>query len=191
MTKTMTSPQWTDREISGYAWNLAKRQARMFHGWIDVDDLMQEFAVSFVQVTRLVDESRGPAAFMAMWKQRVAWRLIDLKRAYLKGQPVPFSDVTEDPDELLSYMAQYVMEWEHDASDVLERALQGAPQEVSAWVHAVVKHGHGGVNKAGETLEKTVRRVTGYARSTVFQKVKLWAEDRLFPLLSEASSVIV
>lgn len=71
---------WESPEVFGYARRMANRHEWKFCGELDRDDLMQEFAIAFIEVVNIADPERGPRAIMALYKTKVAWLITDLSR---------------------------------------------------------------------------------------------------------------
>jgi hypothetical protein len=195
---------WDSREIQGYARSYAAAQAPLFHGEVDEQDLLQEFAVCYVQVSRMADPERGPSAFMALFKNRIAWRVTSMKRALLGtrqvARKIQFSsieasgvsggrnhtsrskesragDTLSQTRDIATVVGDKLMDTTAFADLEYGWILDEAPQPIRAMLEA---KRDGTFNRLdGESGKEMIRRITGMPPSTFYEFCGEWVRSVL------------
>ena len=153
---------WMSPEVRGYAYNVARANAWKFRGDLDADDLVQEFAIVFMNTKAYWDETRGARTLMTLFKTNVAYRLIDLQRAHgrrgLMGK-VRVSEMEQEDVTVVLERGLPSREQDRQSQVDLRMMLEEAPAGVRGFVEAVM---------SGKTKAEAVRSVTEVP--TVFRR---------------------
>ena len=190
---------WTDREFYGLALKTAKKNIWKFYRSLEVDDLMQEFAICFVRAKRHCDPTRGRAALMYLFKQAMEWRLIDLGQLYIDKHRLnrcvqashvesmggvhynshSFWGYAEDrPDftDLLGFCSGSTL-----SEATVRLALDEAPDIVRLYVEKKLSGTLLRTKRNGkkETPREAITRLTGIPVNRFYGMVRAWAESSL------------
>lgn len=122
-----TNPiEWTDHRFSGWAMRFATRNIWKVAPLLDLEDLVQELAVTFVGCSRKYPNVEAKH-FMALFKSACNRRVIDLAR-FKKRRP-----------ELVAIYNTPSCSRRSTGVPCIEQALINAPVEVHAFLNAVLE----------------------------------------------------
>ena len=161
---------WTDSEVYGYALNFARARIGLLHGELQLDDLMQEFALGFISVHRDTDPERDcEQTFMFRLKRKLFWIFDDLHKAHVRRRDIariiPVGEVWPRA-EASSELAQV------DVGFMIE----DSPAPVRAYLKANLL---GITQEREENRNSYIRRVTGMSINPFYRLFNSWAESHL------------
>lgn len=176
---------WKSPEVFGYARRMANRHEWKFRGELDRDDLMQEFAIAFIEVINMADPARGTKATMSLYKNKVAWLITDLSRKLhfakrdisRKVSLTPFLERTvtwgshRDDDPRFRFED---VEWTPSSHEPVLDLLM-LIEESPATVHIYIK-GLLTMSLGRENLRRVLQRLTGIQEDSFRRDLVVWGE---------------
>lgn len=185
--------EWTDRVVQGYVRRFARNNAWHFIGVLDEPDLIQEFALVFIDVKNRQGLEHTARQFMEFFKRALRWRLIDLIREHVgtrhSAETMQASAAesrarsgntshANDVSALDSYQRGVLRKVDGGFDDVDTRldfaaVMKEAPEPVRRYVHA---RASGTFKRRGETVIQAIPRVTGMPRSSFYKMLQTWGQ---------------
>jgi hypothetical protein len=161
--------EWTDPRVRGFTRKYAARVSPCFMGNLDVEDLMQEFAICYLYVRKIFRPGESDAAFMSLLKQRYRWRVSDM----LDQQNSRLRKVSITSVDDLGYVADNTSA---ESRAIVREALENAPREIIIYVEQVLNSTPSLSMKTGEEF---IRCVVGASPKAFRSAVKEWGRDSL------------
>lgn len=165
-----TYMNWTDSEVYGYALNYAKKQVKMFHGELQMDDLMQEFALGFLTVKRETDPKRDcDKTFMFRFTRKLFWIFEDLHKAHVRRRDIARMITVGDHWPRLAGTSQLQ---QVDVGFMIEES----PAPIRAYLQANMA---GVTMRVRETRNRYIQRITGMSLNPFYRLFNSWAASHL------------
>jgi len=180
----MTEEQlhWEHPAVYRYAWKVAQRNVGRFRGELDLDDLMQEFAIAWIRAVDKDDGRHKGPGLMALFKTGVEWTLGKLliyhgAQCRDSKSKVLESTIEGGPDGDDRSWLNVVGEDDSgmEEAQVME-AVNSAPDRVREYLLALVTDT---LKRPGETHAQAVRRVTGWSSTKFHPLLREWKEGLL------------
>lgn len=171
--------KWSDVELyaTKYAVKTAAQLSGLRESTVSADDLLEEFALLFIQVQPKFKPGAPRASCLAMFRQLMQWRVRDLMRAFgSQRRSVGFKvdvdmSLFEGPD----------MAHEREVMLAFEEAAERAKPPLRRFLVEALS---GQYIREGETKEQAIKRITGWSSQTFYRRLNEWRDRHLVPALA-------